>query len=134
MDGDNLYNGHDELTGLHDSFYFSTELERDIAELKRSGKSNHLTVLTLDSDTPVEIFKEIAEWWKDQFIRVCRYEKASDYMLMGLDEDEGALKRIKSLFDELNGKYPDLKVVRVETIKIDGNSGSLDELVGSIPE
>jgi hypothetical protein len=133
MNGEHLYDGHDKATGLHDSVYFCTELEREVAELRRSKKNSHLVALTLSSDTPVEIVKEVADWWKEQFIRVCRYEKKPGYILMGLDESKYAFKKAQELSDVLKEKYPGLKV-DVTGIEIDGDSGSLEELAETLSE
>ena len=76
MVGDNdSYDGHDALTGLPDIVYFSTEFERRKGILKRSGESNLLIYLHLHDSTPEELLKEVANYWKEAFTRVCRYEE-----------------------------------------------------------
>ena len=85
---DDLYDGHDELTGFPKLFYFSNEFDRKKAELGRSGESSLLLCLHLDETTPREKVKAVAEYWKQTFIRVCRcrYGKR-DYTFLALDED-----------------------------------------------
>jgi hypothetical protein len=127
MVGEDLYNGKDRLTGLHDSFYFSDEYERRKAELKRSGESNLLLLLHLREDTPEERVKSVAEYWKDAFIRVCRYEKKG-YAFMALDKDvSDADSKEQEILDALVARFPGI-IARISSTVINGDSGSLDEL------
>ena len=127
-DDEDLYSGKDELTGLHDSFYFSTEVQHRIAELKHSGRSNALLVLSLPEDTPEETVKEIAEHWKKHFLRAGRYEK-KDYSLIGIDEDTESVDAKKDeILEGLKEKYPDI-TLRLNSVMLDGDSPSLDSLV-----
>jgi len=126
MSGDELYNGHDLLTGLHDSFYFSTEFDRRRSELKRSGESNLLLCLSLPEETEKERVKQVAEYWGKTFIRTCRYEKKT-YTFLALDKSKDSHEKEQEILDSLASNFPDI-TVRINSLIIDGNSDSLDKL------
>ena len=117
-----LYDGHDEETGLPHAFYFSEGLDHDISLLKRSGESIDLAVLHLPDNTSSEKIKEVAEYWKGQFDRVCRYERMEGYVLLGLREDIDEEAVQESVRDISNTD------VKLSKIRIHGDSSSLDEL------
>jgi len=120
---DSLYDGHDLETGLHDSFYFSDELDGVKSLLGRSGGSHELAVLRLPDDTSAEKVKEIVEYWKEQFVRVCRYDKMEGYVFLGLQEDVDVEEVQEAVRDKLSNTD-----VIVSKIRIHANSPSLDEL------
>ena len=133
MEPEDLYEGatRDELTGLHNSFYFSTEFNRRVDELKRSGGSDLLLMLNLPEDTPEEKVRAVAEYWKQNFIRVCRYEK-KDYTLIALDEDTvDAHAKEQEILDELVARFPGI-VVDINSVAVDGNSCSLEESIARL--
>ena len=133
MEPEDLYEGatRDELTGLHNSFYFSTEFNRRVDELKRSGGSDLLLMLNLPEDTPEEKVRAVAEYWKQNFIRVCRYEK-KNYSFIALDEDAAdAQVKEQEILDALAAEFPGI-AVRVNSAVIDSSSGSLDELTAQL--
>ena len=121
---DSLYDGHDEETGFPHAFYFSHGFEHDKILLSRSGKSIDLAVLHLPDDISAEKVKEVAEYWKEQFDRVCRYEKMEGYVLLGLQEDDVDVEEVQeAVRDKLSNTG-----VTISKIRIHGNSPSLDEL------
>ncbi|MBW2966755.1 hypothetical protein KY342_06650 [Candidatus Woesearchaeota archaeon] len=132
MSGDELYNGHDLLTGLHDSFYFSTEFDRKKAQLKRSGESNLLLCLCLPEDTQEERVKQVADYWEKTFVRTCRYEKKT-YTFLALDKSKDSHEKEREILNSLTSKFPNI-TIRINSIIIDGNSDSLDDSVKRILE
>jgi hypothetical protein len=121
----------DELTGLPKLFYFSREFNRKKAGLGRSGESNLLLCLHLHETTPEDKVKAVAEYWKEKFLRVCRYEKR-DYTFLALDKDASDPNaKEEEILEALASINPAL-VVDVKSVVIDGNSGSVDELVAEL--
>jgi len=86
----------------------------------------------LDETTPENKVKAVAEYWKKTFIRVCRYEKR-EYTFLALDKDisDPSAKELEIL--EALTSHPDL-VIDVKSIVIDGNSGSVEELVAQLSD
>lgn len=132
MSGDNdSYNGHDELTGLHDSVYFSLEFDRVKAILRRTGESKLLLYLHLHEATPEDKVKDVAEYWQNAFNRTCRYEK-KDYSFLALHKDASDPKsKEQEVLDALVSTHPEL-IIRIDSIVVNGASGSLDELAAEL--
>lgn len=129
MVGDNeSYDGHDELTGLPDLVYFSTEFERRKLGLKRSGESNLLLYLHLHDSTPDELLKEVADYWKETFTRTCRYEE-KDYVFLALDRNvANSDETEQKVLDEVVSIHNGL-VLNIKSVEINGDSGSIEEVV-----
>jgi len=134
MVGDNdLYGGHDELTGLPKLFYFSTEFDRRKAELIRSGESNLLICLHFCETASDEKVKAVADYWKQTFIRVCRYEER-DYTLLALDKDTSDPNaKEQEILEALASMHPGL-VMDVKSVVVNGDSGSVEELVAQLSD